>query len=192
MDKAVTGEPMESDQNQRISDAIRLEWHRLRNFIRKRVADPGDAEDILQEVFSELIEAYRLMSPIGQVGAWLFRVARNRITDRFRKKKTETPDDLIAEADAAGVFSFADLIPSRDAGPDALYVRRMLIEELEEALNELPQEQREVFLAHEVEGKSFRDLAAETGQSINTLLSRKHYAVRHLRRRLQDIYQEFR
>ena len=173
----------------RISEAIRLEWARLRNFIRKRVADQGDAEDILQDVFYELLEAYRLMRPIEQVGAWLFRVARNRITDRFRQRQVDAqrgPRDA-GEGDA----NWEDLLPSADDGPEAAYARGVLLEELEQALDELPEEQRAVFLAHEIEGRSFKDLAAETGLNVNTLLSRKHYAVLHLRRRLQAIYNEF-
>jgi RNA polymerase sigma factor (sigma-70 family) len=174
-----------------ISEAIRLEWARLRNFIRKRVADQGDAEDILQDVFYELIEAYRLMKPIEQVGAWLFRVARNRITDRFRKQRTAAVEDRSAGGENDDAVRLVDLLPSPDAGPEAAYARTVLIEELEEALGELPEEQRAVFIAHEIEGRSFKELAAESGVSVNTLLSRKRYAVLHLRRRLQAIYDEF-
>ncbi len=178
-------------QDQRISETIDREKPRLRNFIRGRVADPSDAEDILQEVFYELVEAYRLTQPIEQVGAWLFRVARNRITDLFRKKKPEesTNDPIVAEDGVS--LTLEDLLPSPDAGPEAVYARTVLLEELEDALDELPEEQRAVFLAHEIEGRSFKDLAAETGLSVNTLLSRKHYAVIHLRERLRDVYDEF-
>jgi RNA polymerase sigma factor (sigma-70 family) len=175
----------------RISEAIRLEWARLRNFIRKRVADQGDAEDILQDVFYELIEAYRLMKPIEQVGAWLFRVARNRITDRFRRRRTEAVRERIAGGESADAIRLEDLLPSAEAGPEAAYARSVLLEELEDALSELPEEQRAVFIAHEVEGRSFKEMAAESGVSVNTLLSRKRYAVLHLRRRLQAIYDEF-
>jgi RNA polymerase sigma factor (sigma-70 family) len=174
----------------RISEAIRLEWARLRNFIRRRVADQGDAEDILQDVFYELIEAYRLMKPIEQVGAWLFRVARNRITDRFRKQRIEAVVDRSA-GENGDATRLVDLLPSPEAGPEAEYARGVLIEELEDALGELPEEQRAVFIAHEIEGRSFKELAAESGVSVNTLLSRKRYAVLHLRRRLQAIYDEF-
>ena len=174
----------------RISEAIRLEWARLGNFIRKRVADQGDAEDILQDVFYELIEAYRLMKPIEQVGAWLFRVARNRIMDRFRKQRTVGLQEQIAGGEYDDV-RLVDLLPSPDAGPEAAYARSVLIEELEEALGELPEEQRAVFIAHEIEGRSFKELAAQSGVNVNTLLSRKRYAVLHLRRRLQAIYDEF-
>jgi len=168
---------------------------RLRGFIRKRVPDPADAEDILQEVFYELVEAARLVRPVEQVGAWLFRVARNRITDLFRKKQSEKIEPLAAvpitePEDLAGT-SFADLLPAADAGPEAAYARRLLLEELAAALDELPEEQRSVFIAHELEGRSFKELAAQTGVSVNTLLSRKRYAVLHLRRRLQSIYDEF-
>jgi len=191
MDEALRKQWMMAEQDERISEAINRDKTRLRNFIRRRVADPSDAEDILQEVFYELVETYRLMKPIEQVGAWLFRVARNRITDLFRKKKPEasTNDPVVAEE---GEFlTLEDLLPSRDAGPEAAYARTVLLAELEDALEELPEEQREVFLAHEIEGRSFKDLAVETGLSVNTLLSRKHYAVIHLRERLREVYDEF-
>jgi RNA polymerase sigma factor (sigma-70 family) len=180
------------EQNHRISDAVERERPRLWSFIRKRVADQADAEEILQDVFYELVEAYRLMKPVEQMGAWLFRVARNRITDLFRKRRPEASgNDPMEVADDREGLGFEDLLPSRDAGPEAVYVRTLLLEELDLALNELPREQREVFIAHELEGRSFRELAAETGLSVNTLLSRKHYAVLHLRRRLQAIYNDF-
>jgi RNA polymerase sigma factor (sigma-70 family) len=182
---------VEQMDDARISEAIRLEWARLRNFIRKRVADQGDAEDILQDVFYELIEAYRLMKPIEQVGAWLYRVARNRITDRFRKQRNEAVRDEIAGGESGDAIRLVDLLPSPEAGPEAAYARSVLIEELEDALGELAEEQRAVFIAHEIEGRSFKELAAESGVSVNTLLSRKRYAVLHLRRRLQAIYDEF-
>jgi RNA polymerase sigma factor (sigma-70 family) len=191
MDEALRKQWMMAEQDERISEAIDRDKTRLRNFIRRRVADPSDAEDILQEVFYELVETYRLMKPIEQVGAWLFRVARNRITDLFRKRKPEasTNDPVVAEE---GEFlTLEDLLPSRDAGPEAAYARTVLLAELEDALEELPEEQREVFLAHEIEGRSFKELAAETGLSVNTLLSRKHYAVIHLRERLREVYDEF-
>jgi RNA polymerase sigma factor (sigma-70 family) len=178
------------EQDQRISEAVAREQPRLRSFIRRRVADPGDAEDILQDVFYELVAAYRLMQPVEQVGAWLFRVARNRIIDLFRKKQREAiKNDGITEDGEPLLLD--DLLPSPDAGPEALFARRVLMDELDAALDELPVEQRQVFIAHEIEGRSFKELAAETGVSINTLLSRKHYAVLHLRRRLQAIYDEF-
>lgn len=191
MDEALREQWLMAEQDQRISDAIDREKGRLRNFIRSRVPDQSDAEDILQEVFYEFVETYRLMKPIEQVGAWLFRVARNRITDLFRKRKPEasTNDPVVAED---GEFlALEDLLPSPDAGPEAAYARTVLLEELEDALEELPEEQRKVFLAHEVEGRSFKELAAETGLSVNTLLSRKHYAVMHLRERLRAVYDEF-
>ncbi|HTX36153.1 MAG TPA: RNA polymerase sigma factor [Bryobacteraceae bacterium] len=181
-----------AEQDLRISETIRREQGRLRNFIRKRVADAGDAEDILQDVFSELVETYRLMRPVEQVGAWLYRVARNRIIDFFRKKRPSALADQAPEtADAESAPMLEDLLPSPDAGPEAAYARQVLLEEIEAAIAELPEEQREVFLAHEMEGRSFKELAAETGVSVNTLLSRKHYAVLHLRRRLQAIYDEY-
>jgi RNA polymerase sigma factor (sigma-70 family) len=191
MDAALRKQWMMAEQDQQISEAIRRERPRLRNFIRRRVADPSDAEDILQEVFYELVEAYRLTQPIEQVGAWLYRVARNRITDLFRKKKPEesTNDPILTED---GEFlALEDLLPSPDAGPEAAYARTVLLEELEDALDELPAEQRDVFIAHEIEGRSFQELAVETGLSVNTLLSRKHYAVIHLRERLRNVYHEF-
>jgi len=177
-------------QDQRISDAVNREQSRLRSFIRKRVADPGDAEDILQEVFYELVEAYRMMKPVEQVTAWLFRVARNRITDLFRKKKPEAfPSDLAATEGEEGL-RFEDMLPSLDAGPEAAYARNVLVDEMEAALDELPEEQREVFVAHEVMGYSFQEISEQTGVGVNTLLSRKRYAVERLRERLQDLYDE--
>jgi RNA polymerase sigma factor (sigma-70 family) len=191
MDEALRKQWMMAEQDDRISEAIDRDKTRLRNFIRRRVADPSDAEDILQEVFYELVETYRLMKPIEKVGAWLFRVARNRITDLFRKRKPEaSTNDPVAEEEGE-FLTLEDLLPSRDAGPEAAYARTVLLAELEDALEELPDEQREVFLAHEIEGRSFKDLAAETGLSVNTLLSRKHYAVIHLRERLRAVYDEF-
>ncbi|MGA7565316.1 MAG: sigma-70 family RNA polymerase sigma factor [Terriglobales bacterium] len=180
-----------ADQDQRISDAIDREWPRLRNFIRGRVADQSDAEDILQDVFYELIEAYRLMKPVEQVGAWLFRVARNRIIDLFRSKQRAALRSEPAGADSGEMLQLEDLLPSPDAGPEAAYVRSVLLEELDAALDELPEEQREVFIAHQLMGYSFNEIAAQTGVSVNTLLSRKHYAVVSLRERLRAIHDEF-
>jgi len=191
MDEALRKQWMMAEQDERISEAIDRDKTRLRNFIRRRVADPSDAEDILQEVFYELVEAYRLMKPIEQVGAWLFRVARNRITDLFRKRKPEASTNDPIVADEGEFLTLEDLLPSQDAGPEAAYARTVLLEELEDALEELPDEQREVFLAHEIGGRSFKQLALETGLSVNTLLSRKHYAVIHLRERLREVYDEF-
>jgi RNA polymerase sigma factor (sigma-70 family) len=172
---------MATEQDERISEVVARERPRLRNFIRRRVPDPRDAEDVLQDIFYKLVEANRLLMPIDHVTGWLFRVARNRIADLFRAKKLEDDDELLLD----------DLLPSPDAGPDAEYARGVLLEELAIALGELPPEQREVFVAHELEGRSFKELAAESGTGINTLLSRKRYAVLHLRARLQDIYDEF-
>ena len=185
---------MALEQDQRISDVVRQEGSRLRNFIRRRVSDPLDAEDILQEVFYELVEANSLLMPIEHLTGWLFQVARNRITDLFRKKKPERFSNAAAgnDEDGSETLGFEELLPSPDAGPDALYARTVLLDEMESALEELPEEQREVFVAHELEGRSFKELAAETGVSVNTLLSRKRYAVLHLRQRLQTIYDEFR
>jgi RNA polymerase sigma factor (sigma-70 family) len=183
-------EPMTFEQDRRISEVVKREQSRLGNFIRRRVPDPRDAEDILQEVFYELVEANRLLMPIEHVTGWLFRVARNRITDLFRKKRPESFSDA-AIADDEGFLYLEDLLPSPDAGPEALYARNVLLAELEFALDELPDEQREVFVGHEIEGRTFKQMASETGMSVNTLLSRKRYAVLHLRERLQSIYNEF-
>ncbi len=192
MKQPLSIEWMTAQQEQRISEAIEREQPRLRNFIRRRVADPRDAEDILQEVFYELVEAYRMMKPIEQAGAWMFRVARNRIIDLFRKKRPETSTSEPAVlSDDGEALLWEDLLPSPDAGPEAAYARGVLLDELEDALDELPEEQRDVFIAHEMEGRSFKELAAETGVSMNTLLSRKRYAVLHLRQRLQAVYDEF-
>jgi RNA polymerase sigma factor (sigma-70 family) len=190
MHDALSIEFMTDEQNHRIAETIEREQTRLRNFIRKRVLDESDAEDILQEVFYELVQAYRLMKPVEQVGAWLFRVARNRIIDRFRKRRPEAARSNAGEEEEE-LFPWEDLLPSPDAGPEAAYAHEVLLEELDAALDELPEEQREVFVAHELEGRSFNDLAAATGLSVNTLLSRKHYAVLHLRRRLRAVYDEF-
>ena len=179
------------EQDRRISGIVAEQRSRLRNFIRRRVPDPSDAEDIVQEVFYELVEANRLLMPIEHVTGWLFRVARNRITDLFRKKKPETFSDAAVEDEDGELLRIEDLLPSPDAGPEALYFRNVLLDELEFALDELPGEQREVFVAHELEGRSFKEMASETGVSVNTLLSRKRYAVLHLRERLQSIHDEF-
>jgi RNA polymerase sigma factor (sigma-70 family) len=179
------------EQDRQISEIVAGERSRLGNFIRRRVPDPRDAEDILQEVFYELVEANRLLMPIEHVTGWLFRVARNRITDLFRKKKPESFSGSAVEGEGGEVLQIEDFLPSPDAGPEALYFRNVLLDELDVALDELPEEQRDVFVAHELEGRSFKEMASETGLSVNTLLSRKRYAVLHLRERLQNIYDEF-
>ncbi len=191
MKDAASLERMSLEQDRRISEVVKREQSRLRNFIRRRVPDPLDAEDILQEVFYELVEANRLLMPIEHVTGWLFRVARNRITDLFRKKKPESFSDAAVATDDEELLHLEDLLPSPDAGPDAIYARGVLLDELEFALDELPAEQREVFVGHEIEGRSFKEMAAESGVSVNTLLSRKRYAVLYLRERLQSIYDEF-
>lgn len=180
-----------SEQDRQISTIVVEQRSRLRNFIRRRVPDPADVEDIVQEVFFELVEANRLLMPIDHVTAWLFRVARNRITDLFRKQRPKTFSESVVEDEDGEVIRIEDLLPSPAAGPEALYVRHLLLEELQLALDELPNEQREVFVAHELEGRSFKELAAESGVNLNTLLARKRYAVLHLRERLQGIYDEF-
>jgi RNA polymerase sigma factor (sigma-70 family) len=192
MKNAASLTPMPLERNQRISQVVQREQDRLRHFIRRRVPDPRDAEDILQDVFYELVEANRLLMPIEHVTGWLFRVARNRITDLFRKKKPESLGDAGVADEDDELLRLEDLLPSPEAGPEALYARNVLLAELDLAVDELPEEQREVFVAHEVEGQSFKAMAAATGVSVNTLLSRKRYAVRHLRERLQSIYDEFR
>jgi RNA polymerase sigma factor (sigma-70 family) len=180
-----------SDEDRRISEAVVREQGRLRNFIRKYVSDQSDVEDVLQDVFYEFVAAYRMLKPVENATAWLFRVARNRIIDRFRGKSRDVlrnaPDALPGEGD----LELGELLPSPDAGPEAAYVRSVLLEEIDQALLELPEEQREVFIGHEWLGYSFQEMAEETGVSVNTLLSRKHYAVLHLRRRLRAIREEF-
>jgi RNA polymerase sigma factor (sigma-70 family) len=188
---AASLERMALEQNQRINEVVEREQSRLRNFIRRRVPDPRDAEDILQDIFCELVEANRLLMPIEHVTGWLFRVARNRITDLFRKKRPERFSDVAVAGEDDELWQLEELLPSPDAGPEALYARNALLEELELAVEELPKEQREVFIAHEIEGCSFKEMAAESGVSVNTLLSRKHYAVLRLRERLQSVYDEF-
>ena len=181
---------MALEQDQRIAEVVRREQARLRHFIRRRVPDPRDAEDILQDVFYELVEANRMLMPIEHVTGWLFRVARNRITDLFRKRKPESFSGTAGATEDDEVL-WEDLLPSPDAGPEALYARNVLLDGLESAVYELPEEQREVFVAHELDGRSFKEIAAETGVSVNTLLSRKRYAVLRLRERLRSIYDEF-
>jgi RNA polymerase sigma factor (sigma-70 family) len=192
MEEVLSADGATADQDRRIFEAIARERTRLRQFIRARVPDRSDAEDILQEVFYELVAAYRLMKPVEQVGAWLLRVARNRIIDLFRSKRRAvlgTASLLIREGEEG--HRWEDLLPSPDAGPEAAYARSVLLEELDAALDELPEEQRDVFVAHELEGRSFKELSEATGVGVNTLLSRKRYAMLQLRRRLQAIYDEF-
>ena len=179
-----------AEQDHRISEVVVRERARLGRFIRRRVADPSDVEDILQDVFSKLVEANRLLMPIEHVTGWLFRVARNRITDLFRKKRPENFSDALVEDQEGQRLAIEDLLPSTDAGPEALYLESVLLDELELALEELPDEQREVFVAHELEGRSFKELAAEWRVGVNTLLSRKRYATLRLRERLRSLYDE--
>ena len=192
MKDALGLERMALEQDLRISETVKREQSRLRNFIRRRVPDPRDAEDVLQDVFYELVEANHMLMPIGHVTGWLFRVARNRITDLFRKKRPESFGEIAGADEDAELLQLEDLLPSPAAGPEALYARKLLLDELELAVDELPEEQRAVFVAHELEGRSFKEMAAETDVSINTLLSRKRYAVLHLRDRLQRVYDELR
>jgi RNA polymerase sigma factor (sigma-70 family) len=179
------------EQDELISQALERDEPRLRSFIRKNVADTTEAEDILQDVFYELLQTYRLMKPVEHVTAWLFRVARNRIVDLFRRRKPDSLNQPVSDEEDGGTLLLEDLLPSSESGPEADYTRSLLLDALEDALEELPQAQREVFIAHEIDGISFKQLAADTGLSVNTLISRKHYAVLHLRRRLQSIYDDF-
>lgn len=192
MEEVLSADRVTTEQNRRISETIAREQARLRRFIRKRVPDDSDAEDIIQDVFYELVDAYRLMKPVEQVGAWLFRVARNRIVDLFRKERPSVlgNDSMFATEDGEEL-PWENLLPSPDGGPEAAYARSVLLEELDAALEDLPEEQRDVFVAHELEGRSFKELAEATGVGLNTLLSRKRYAVLQLRRRLQAIHNEF-
>ena len=192
MDAALNAVLTSSAQDREIAATVRRERGRLLAFIRRRVLDSTEAEDVLQEALYELVAAYRLMQPVEQAGAWLMRVARNRIIDRFRKKKPELLADQGVEFDEEDdVGGLEDLLPSPDDGPDAVAIRQLMLEQIEAALDELPPEQRAVFIAQELEGASFKELAARSGLPVNTLLSRKHYAVRHLRQRLQNVYDEF-
>jgi len=188
MDTTLSANALMAEKENRIAETISREQGRLGAFIRRRVPDPGEAEDILQDVFFEFVEAYRLPEPIEQIGAWLYRVARNRIIDRFRKKKEE-PLPAAADDEDANWLDLA--LPAADGGPEAAYARSVLLAELEKALDELPKAQRDVFIAHELEGRSFKEMAAAGGVSVNTLLARKRYAVLHLRARLQTLYDEF-
>ncbi|AUT62664.1 RNA polymerase sigma factor [Paraburkholderia terrae] len=180
-----------TEQDREIADAVARERPRLRNFIRRRVIDQDEADDILQDVFEELVEAWRLPDPVEQVGAWLFRVARNRIIDRFRKKKEVPLPDATNAEEADGDYRLDLTLPSADAGPEAAYARAALLDTLRVALDELPANQREVFIAHELDGRSFKEMAAATGVGVNTLLARKRYAVLHLRERLRSSYDDF-
>ena len=190
MDEPVRAISM-TEQDRQISKVIEGERSRLKNFIRRRVPDSADVEDIVQDVFYALVEANRLLIPIEHITGWLYTVARNRITDLFRKKRPEAFSDAAVEDEDGELLQFEDLLPSPDAGPEAAYVHNLLLDELELALGELPGEQREVFIAHELDGRSFKELSEETGVSINTLLSRKRYAVLRLRGRLREIHEEF-
>lgn len=180
-----------TEQDSPLARIVAGEWSRLRAFVSRRVTNPADVEDIVQDVFYELVEANRLLMPIDHVTAWLYRVAHNRITDLFRKRRPELFSDLDAEQEDGEVVSFEDMLPAPDAGPEAAAMRGLLLHEMERALAELPREQRDVFVAHELEGRSFRELAAQTGVNLNTLLARKRYAVLSLRKRLQGIYDEY-
>ena len=178
-----------TEQDRQISKVFAEQGARLRNFIRRRVPDREDAEDVLQDVFYRLVEANRLLMPIDHLTGWLYQVARNRITDLFRKKKPEPLSEV--EDEDGETLSIEDLLPSQDSGPEGEYLRSLLVEELQAAIAELPPEQRAVFVANELEGKTFREISEQSGVNLNTLLARKRAAVRRLRERLQDIHDEF-
>jgi RNA polymerase sigma factor (sigma-70 family) len=196
MDDAMALQQIMSKDNSRIAAAVAEQGPRLRAFVRRQVADLSEVDDIVQETFLELVSAYRLLQPVEHLAAWLLRVARNRIIDRFRARSRQASPGEASGRDSVG----SAVEPSRvleqwlaadDGGPESAYVRGVLADELIAAVDELPAEQRDVFLAHELDGRSFKQLRAETGIGINTLLGRKHAAVRHLRRRLEDIRSEF-
>jgi RNA polymerase sigma factor (sigma-70 family) len=183
---------MAHDPDQRLADVVERERSRLRGFIRRRVPNAQDVEDILQEVFAELVEANRRLMPIDHLTGWLFQVARHRITDLFRRRRPDRFDDALIDTGDGERVRVEELLPSPEAGPDVLYARQVLVAELQRALDELPDDQRRVFVAHELEGRSFKAMAAETGTNVNTLLARKRYAVRRLRERLQRAFDELR
>jgi RNA polymerase sigma factor (sigma-70 family) len=189
METPPTPDPM-LERDRDLTATILRERSKLGHFIRRRVRDPSEAEDILQDVFHEFVQAYRLPAPIEQVSAWLFRVARNRIIDVFRKKRGLPLAEATGEPDDDSEYRLDLALPSYEAGPEAVYARSVLLDALQAALDELPGNQREVFVAHELEGRSFKELAAESGVSVNTLLARKRYAVLHLRASLQTVYDE--
>ena len=192
MDAALNRLLTSSAQDREISATVRRERGRLLAFIRRRVLDAAEAEDVLQEALYELVAAHRLMQPVEQAGAWLMRVARNRIIDRFRKKKPELLADQGVEFDEDDdLGSLEDLLPSPDDGPDAVAIRELMLEQIAAALDELPREQRDVFVAQELEGASFKELSARWNVGVNTLLSRKRYAILYLRQRLQAVYAEW-
>ena len=186
---------MTAEQNDAIRETVVREQKRLFNFIRNRVPEEEDAEDILQDVFYQLVQSYRIAEPIEQLSAWLFTVARNKITDWFRKKKAEPISKLATasydDEDETNRVNLAELLPDNSDGPEALHARKIILSELEEAIDELPEEQREVFVMHEIEDRSFKEISELTGESVNTLLSRKRYAVLYLRKRLREMYNEF-
>jgi len=195
MNSAVALSRATNEDNARIVAAVAAQSPRLRAFVRRQVADLSEAEDIVQDAFVELVSAYRLMEPIEHVAAWLMRVARNRIVDRFRNKSRKmsvSSSSSAIEADSSSdpMSILDEWAAAEDAGPEAHYAREVLADELAAAVDELPPDQRAVFIAHELDGRSFKTLAAESGIGINTLLGRKHAAVRHLRRRLQEIRSE--
>jgi len=193
---AIAVPPMTAEDNSRIAAAVATQGPRLRAFVRRQVADLSDVEDIVQDTFLELVAAYRLVEPVEHLAAWLMRVARNRIIDRFRARSREASRIDSSGPDVVGPASepsrvLEEWLAPADSGPESAYVREVLANELVAALDELPAEQRDMFVAHEIDGRSFKELAAETGVGLNTLLGRKHTAVRHLRRRLADIRSEF-
>jgi len=184
MDDALVNPAMALSPNQRLASVVAQQQQRLWAFVRRQVSVASDAEDIVQEVFAELLEAYRLMKPIERVGSWLMRVARNRLIDRYRVSGRTLPLEEDAQLDIPA------LIGADGSGPESEYRRALLADALEQAIENLPVEQRRVFVAHEIAGQTFKDIAAESGIPVNTLLGRKHAAVLQLRETLRDFYDE--
>jgi len=191
MGAALTDRLTVSAQDREIASTVQRERGRLLAFIRRRIADAAEAEDVLQDALYELVLAYRMMQPVEQAGAWLTRVARNRIIDRFRSKSRERLTGPPATEGAEHDEAFEDLLPAADGGAESAVMRELLLEEIEAALEELPHEQREVFVAHELDGLSFKELSARSGVSVNTLLSRKRYAVLRLQQRLRAAWDDW-
>lgn len=174
-----------------VADTIRREQPRLRAWLRRQVPDQQDIEDILQDAFYELVLASRLIEPVRNAGAWLFTIIRNRVTDQHRRRSHRATSALVdALPDDDETLALDDLLPDPDGGPEQAYVRRRLVEALEDALRALPEDQRAVFIAHEIDGVAFKAMAEASGESVNTLLARKHYAVKALRSRLQAVHDE--
>jgi RNA polymerase sigma factor (sigma-70 family) len=188
--KEVSVAYMTQAQNESIGEVVRENGKRLFDFIRHRVNEEEEAEDIYQDVMFELTNAYRMMQPIEKIAAWLYRVARNKITDKYRKKRPDLLQDKVFISDDDDHLYLEDLLRSTEESPDKDFDQALIQQALEEALDELPKEQRDVFIQHELEGISFNEIAEATGVTVNTLLSRKRYAVLHLREKLRSLYEE--